>query len=161
MTVHQVVRDLDAKTLTLVTRYPAPVAQVWTLWSDPRKLERWWGPPTYPATVEAHDLTPGGTVRYVMTGPTGDKHRGWWRVFSVEAPHRLTMEDGFADDAGNPVDTMPVTFMEVTLDAMPEGGTEMVLRATFPSREAMVKLIAMGMEEGLQVSIAQSDALLA
>ena len=43
--------------------------RVWQLWADPRQLERWWGPPTYPATFTQHDLAPGGHVEYHMTGP--------------------------------------------------------------------------------------------
>jgi hypothetical protein len=27
--------------------------------ADPRQLERWWGPPTHPATFTKHDLAPG------------------------------------------------------------------------------------------------------
>ena len=56
--------------------FDAPIERVWQLWADPRQLERWWGPPSHPATVERHDLTPGGDVTYFMTGPEGEKHRG-------------------------------------------------------------------------------------
>ena len=45
--------------------------RVWQLWADPRLLERWWGPPGFPATFEHHDLTPGGTITYFMSGPDG------------------------------------------------------------------------------------------
>ncbi len=75
---------------------------MWQLWADPRQLERWWGPPTYPATVEKHDLTPGGEVTYFMTVPEGDKPRGWWRVTSVIPPKSLEFIDGFADQDGTP-----------------------------------------------------------
>jgi uncharacterized protein YndB with AHSA1/START domain len=27
------------------------VERAWAPWNDPRQLERWWGAPTYPATV--------------------------------------------------------------------------------------------------------------
>ncbi len=53
MTVTTVDTDLDARTLTLVAEFDAPVERVWELWADPRKLERWWGPPGYPATSSA------------------------------------------------------------------------------------------------------------
>ena len=45
MTVVSVDRDLDELTLVLVAEFEAPVERVWQLWSDPRQLERWWGPP--------------------------------------------------------------------------------------------------------------------
>lgn len=161
MTVIRVDKDLEARTLTLTARYAAPVERVWDLWRDPRKLERWWGPPTYPATFEAHDLSPGGLVTYFMTGPGGDKHRGWWRVLSVEAPRRLSVEDGFADAEGNPLAEMPTTRMHVSIDATAEGGAEMVIRSEFPTLEALERLLAMGMLEGLKAAVGQIDALLA
>ena len=37
-------------TLTITAEFNAPVTRVWELWENPRLLERWWGPPTYPAT---------------------------------------------------------------------------------------------------------------
>ena len=67
MTVISVVKDADARTLTITARFAAPIARVWQVWSDPRQLERWWGPPGYPATVTEHDLAPGGTVAYAIT----------------------------------------------------------------------------------------------
>jgi uncharacterized protein YndB with AHSA1/START domain len=42
-------RNLDNLTMSVTAVFEAPVERIWRLWSDPRKLERWWGPPTYPA----------------------------------------------------------------------------------------------------------------
>ena len=54
MSVTSVDTDYDNLTTTLVADFDAPIDEVWQLWADPRKLERWWGPPTYPATFEKH-----------------------------------------------------------------------------------------------------------
>src|SRR4029079_11870921 len=64
MTVTAVRKDQQARTMTLDAEFAAPPERVWQLWADPRQLERWWGPPTYPATVDAHDLRSGGRVEY-------------------------------------------------------------------------------------------------
>jgi uncharacterized protein YndB with AHSA1/START domain len=160
MTITSVHKDPEAMTLTLTAEFDAPVGRVWQLWEDPRQLERWWGPPTYPATVVDHDLTPGGSVTYFMTGPEGDQPRGWWRVLAVEAPHRLEFEDGFADDAGIPNPEMPTTTTRVEIGEQPEGRTRMAIETTFPSLEAMEQMVAMGMEEGMALAIGQIDDLL-
>ena len=60
MTVLAVDRDPVALTLTIVSEFDAPAARVGQVWADPRQLERWWGPPTYPTTVVDHDFTPEG-----------------------------------------------------------------------------------------------------
>src|SRR5437660_1232499 len=160
MTVLAVDRDPVALTLTIVSEFDAPAARVWQVWADPRQLERWWGPPSYPATVEEHDLTPGGSVTYYMTGPEGDRPRGWWKVVSVDPPNRLEFEDGFADDAGNHNPDMPVMTIRVSLEALAGGRTRMTTETTFPSPEAMDQLLAMGMEEGMKAAASQIDELL-
>ena len=71
MSVTSVHKDLEARTITIVAEFDADVVRVWQLWADPAKLARWWGPPEYPATVTAHDLTPGGRVAFHVTGPDG------------------------------------------------------------------------------------------
>jgi uncharacterized protein YndB with AHSA1/START domain len=161
MTVTDIRKDPEALTVTITAELEATVERAWQLWADPRQLERWWGPPTYPATFVDHDLRAGGRVSYFMTGPEGDKSHGWWRVLAVEAPHRLELRDGFADDTGEPDPDMPITTMVVTLTARPGGGTVMGITSTFPSLEALEQMVAMGMEEGLKAAVGQIDAILA
>jgi uncharacterized protein YndB with AHSA1/START domain len=161
VTIPTVAKDHDKGTMTVTAHFDAPVERVWRLWSDPRQLERWWGPPTYPATVVNHDLTPGGIVNYYMTGPEGDESHGRWRVLAVEAPHRLEFEDDFADADGTPNPEMPTTVITVSLEAGAEGGTDVSIHAIFPTPEAMDQLMDMGMEEGLKASFAQIDGVLA
>jgi len=159
MTVSNVEKDFDALTLTLTAEFDAPVERVWQLWADPRQLERWWGPPTYPATVEEHDLSPGGTVTYFMTGREDDTHRGMWRIESLEPPRVLEFVDSFCHQDGSPNPDLPGTRSRMELIET-EGGTRMELRAIFESREQMKQLDDMGMTEGLTSAIGQMDALL-
>jgi uncharacterized protein YndB with AHSA1/START domain len=160
MTVTSLDKDLDNLSLTVVADFEAPIERVWQLWADPRQLERWWGPPGYPATVTRHDLTAGGEVTYYMTGPEGDKHHGWWRVTSVNPPKSLDFVDGFAHQDGTPNADMPTTTTQVALGEH-DGGTRMELRSVFDSREQMDQLLTMGMDEGIMQAVGQMDALLA
>lgn len=160
MTVKEIEKDPATLTMVVTAEFNAPVERVWQLWADPRQLERWWGPPTYPATVVDHNLEPGGAVGYFMTGPEGDKHQGWWRILAVDAPHSLEFQDGFADDTGKPNPNMPTTIMRVVLTDE-SGVTQMVMTSTFPSIEAMDQLINMGMDEGIREAMGQIDDILA
>jgi uncharacterized protein YndB with AHSA1/START domain len=160
MTVTSLDKDLDNLRLTLVADFDAPIERVWQLWADPRQLERWWGPPGYPATVKQHDLSPGGEVTYFMTGPEGGTYHGWWRVTSVNSPKSLDFIDGFAHQDGTPNADMPTTTTQVAL-AEHDGGTRMELRSVFESREQMDQLLTMGMDEGIKLAVGQMDALLA
>ncbi len=161
MPITRVDKDLDNHTMTVVADYDAPVERVWQLYADPRQLERFWGPPSWPATVVDHDLSPGGKVTYFMTGPEGEKSAGYWDVLEVEAPRRFVIEDGFADDAGNPNPDMPISRMELELVARADGGTTMTVASTFASTETMQQMLSMGMEEGMREAMGQIDGILA
>lgn len=160
MTVKSVLKDEQALTLTVTAEFDATVEAVWQLWAEPRKLERWWGPPTHPATVVEHTLVADGRVTYFMTGPDGDRFHGWWRIGKVDAPRAFDFEDGFANETGAPNPDLPTTLAQVTLNLDTNGRTVMVLTTTFSSLEAMQELVKMGMEEGITLAIGQADAIL-
>ena len=161
MTVTAVRKDANALTMTLDAEFEASPERVWQLWADPRQLERWWGPPTYPATFTKHDLTPGSRVEYHMTGPEGDQPKGYWDVLETDPPHRLVLSDGFANDDGTPNDDFGVGQMDVRIESIGDGRTRMSIESHFPSTEVMEQLLAMGQEEGMTQAVGQIDAILA
>lgn len=161
MTVTAVTKDPQKLTMTLTAEFEASPERIWQLWSDPRQLERWWGPPTYPATVDSHDFRQGGRVAYHMTGPKGDQPRGWWEIVEVDPPRHLVFRDGFADDEGRPNPAFPVTTARVSIDPIDGRRTQMKMESSFPSVEALEQMVGMGMEEGLTQAVGQIDAILA
>lgn len=160
MSIKSVDTDYDNLAVTLIADFDAPIEQIWELWSDPRKLERWLGPPSHPATVEVHDLTPGAEVTFFMTGPGGDISWGTWRVMAADPPTSLEFTDAFADPDGMPIAGTPVTTVAVQLTER-DDGTRMEIRATFESRDDMATWVSMGTVDGLQQAVSQMDALLA
>ena len=161
MTVTAVRKDVNALTLTLDAEFDASPDRVWQLWADPRQLERWWGPPTYPATFTKHDFAPGSRVEYHMTGPEGDQPKGFWDILETDPPHRLVLSDGFANDDGTPNDAFPRGELRMTIENIGAGRTRMTIENIFPSAEAMEQVLSMGMEQGLTDAVGQIDAILA
>ena len=161
MTVTAVRKDPAAATLTLTAEFDASPERVWQLWADPRQLERWWGPPTYPATFTSHELSPGYRVHYHMTGPEGDQPHGYWDLVEVQPPNRLTFRDGFANADGSPSDEFPEGETLVTIQSIGEGRTRMEIESRSPSTAALEQVLAMGMEQGLIDAVGQIDAILA
>lgn len=161
MTVTAVRKDATALTMTLTAEFQASPARVWELWADPRQLERWWGPPTYPATFTAHDLAAGGHMEYFMTGPTGDRPRGFWDVLEADPPHRLVFRDGFANADGTPNPDFSRNEGRVTIEPIDAQRTRMSIEFQYASNKAMEQYLAMGMEEGLTGAVGQIDSLLA
>jgi uncharacterized protein YndB with AHSA1/START domain len=160
MTITAVTKDAESLTMTVTAEFAASPERVWQLWADPRQLERWWGPPTYPATFTAHNLKEGGRVEYHMTGPEGDQPRGYWDIVEVDDPETLVFLDGFADDEGNPNTDFPVTTIRVTIEDIGGGRTRMAIANQFTTVEAMDQLLAMGMEEGMSLAVGQIDDIL-
>lgn len=152
-------KNVEDLTLTFVAEFTAPVERVWQVWEDPRQLERWWGPPTWPATFEKHDFVVGGNSAYYMTGPEGEKAHGWWRVTAIDRPNRFEFEDGFADENGEPDNTIPPANAAVTLEAI-EGGTRMTTVTQFISEDQLDRMLAMGMQEGMTLAMGQIESLL-
>ena len=161
MSITTIEKDVERFTMTVTAEYDVSADRAWQLWGDPRQLERWWGPPTYPATVLDHSLSPGGRVSYLMTGPEGDQHHGYWDVLESTPPRHLLIRDGFADASGTPIDAMPQTHMLVGISDRGTGGVTVTIESQFPSLEAMEQLMAMGMDEGMREAMGQIDAVLA
>ena len=161
MTVTAVRKERQRLTLTVEAEFGASAERVWQLWADPRQLERWWGPPTYPATFTTHDLAPGSRVEYHMTGPAGDQPHGYWDVLEVEPPRRILFRDGFANADGTPNTDMPISTIRVGIEEVAQGRTRMSIESVFPSTEAMEQVLAMGQDEGLTQAVSQIDAILA
>ena len=159
MPVTDVKKDLDGLTMTVTAEFDAGAERVWEMWADPRLLERWWGPPSHPATFVDHEFVTGGRAAYFMTSPEGQKYHGWWRLEEVEPPSMLRFEDGFADEDGKANDEMPTTIATVTI-AESGGATTMSIQSKFGSREGMEQVIEMGVEQGTVEALNQIDALL-
>ena len=161
MTVTAVRKDPQTLAMTVEAEFDASPELAWQLWADPRQLERWWGPPTYPTTFTKHDLAPGSRVEYYMTGPGGDQPRGYWEVLEARAPHQLAFRDGFANADGTPNTDLPTFTPRVRMEEVGPGRTRMSIESVFPSAEALERVQAMGMEEGLTQAVGQIDAILA
>jgi uncharacterized protein YndB with AHSA1/START domain len=159
MPIVEIRKDTQALTMTVVAQFAAPVARVWAAYADPRQLERFWGPPEWPATFTRHDFTVGRS-EYVMKGPKGEASRGFWEFLSIDEPRAFEVKDGFLGEDGKQASDMPTMRMRFTFDPH-AGGTRMVTVTTFPSLQALEQLLKMGMEEGMKAAMAQIDGVLA
>ncbi len=160
MPITSVTRDTDALTMTVVADFSAQLERLWEAYVDPRQLERFWGPPTYPATFTRHDVAPGGRSTYTMTGPEGETHGGYWEWLNVEQGKGFEVLDGFAGPDGEPNRDMPSMRMEFVFEETADG-SRVTTTTYFNSLTDLEQLIEMGMEEGLRAAMAQMDAVLA
>ncbi len=160
MPVTSVTTDPEALTMTLVADLPVPVERLWAAFADPRQLERFWGPPGYPATFDTYDLRPGGLAHYWMTSPEGERFHGRWEFAEVEAPSRIVVLESFADAQGEVDASMPTGRMTLTFESTP-GGSRVTAVSASETPEALEQVLAMGQAEGMRQAIGQLDTVLA
>jgi uncharacterized protein YndB with AHSA1/START domain len=160
MPVTSVDKDLDSLTITIVADFAPPLARLWDAYADPRQLERFWGPPTYPATFLRHDAAVGGRSVYKMTGPTGDEHYGCWEWTHIDAPASFDIIDWFADETGAPNTDLPATRATFAFEATATG-SRLVTTSRFDSLEQLEQLLGMGVLEGTNEAMSQIDTVLA
>lgn len=160
MPITSVTRDTDALTITVVADFAADVKRLWDAYVDPRQLERFWGPPTWPATFTRHDAAEGGRSAYVMNGPAGESAGGYWEWLSVEPGKGFEVRDGFAKPDGEPDDQMPSMRMQFAFEETSDG-SRVTTTTYFDSLSDLEKLLETGMEEGMREAMGQMDAVLA
>lgn len=159
MPVTDVTTSPDDLTMTLVGDFSVPVERLWEAFTTPSLLERFWGPPTFPARFTGFDFAPGGRAAYTMTGPRGEKSSGYWEFLSIQEGASFEVLDGFADEDGTPNPAMPSMRLEFHF-AGTDGGSRLVTTTHFVSLEEMEKLTEMGMVEGSTLAFGQIDRFL-
>ena len=73
---------------------------VWSVWTDPDEVTRWWGPEhfTTPREKIEFDLRPGGVCRLTMVGPDGEEYPNDGHFGIVEPPELLSFGQQTTDN---------------------------------------------------------------
>lgn len=89
-------------TIVLARRLKAPADLVWQVWTEPKHIANWWGPPDVAITDCVIDLRVGGVVSVTMRGPDGNDYPSRGTIRECEPGRRLVIEgdDGPADGEG-------------------------------------------------------------
>lgn len=159
MPVTDITTDPENLTMTLVADAAASVDRLWNAFTDPRQLERFWGPPGWPATFTTFDLRPGGRVDYHMTSPQGERSGGSWEVLNVDEGRSFEVLDAFVGEDGEKLDGFPSMRMTFTFEQT-DAGSRLTNVTYFPSHEALEQVVAMGAVEGSRMAMDQLDAVL-
>jgi uncharacterized protein YndB with AHSA1/START domain len=89
--------------LVITRMFDVPREQVWTAWTEPAQLKKWWGPRGFTSPVSRIDLRVGGMYLNCMRAPDGKDYWSTGVYREVVPPKRLVMTDSFADEEGNVV----------------------------------------------------------
>ncbi len=160
MPITSVEKDLDALTMTVIAEFAATRERLWEAYTDPRQIEKFWGPVEWPATFARHDVFVGGRSAYFMTGPDGERSAGFWEFLAVDDGKLFEVRDGFSDEHGKENPAMPS--MRMTFSFEDNGdGSRLVTTTYFGSLDHLEQLLGIGMEEGMASAMGQIDHVLA
>lgn len=169
MPITSVTKDPENLTMTVVAEFSAPLQRLWDAYVDPRQIEKFWGPPSWPATFTRHDAFPGGRSLYSMTAVDPEHGQfpshGYWDWIEVKEPAggsvgSFEVKDGFASADGSPNTDMPDMRMVFEFEST-ESGSRVTTTTHFNSAEQLAQLLDMGMEDGMREAMGQMDAVLA
>jgi uncharacterized protein YndB with AHSA1/START domain len=132
-------RSTEAE-LVITRVFDAPRRLVFSAWTEPARLMRWWAPNGCTTPFCTVDLRPGGRFHFCMRTSEG---RDIWALGiyrEIVVPERLVYTDSFADADGNPVppsrygmsDSHPAETLVTVTFADHEGGTIVTLRHSLP-----------------------------
>lgn len=159
MPVTAVTTDPESLTMTLVGDFAAPVERLWRAFTDPRQLDRFWGPPGWPARFTDFDFSVGGRARYEMTSPQGEVSRGGWEFLSIDDGTGFVVLDSFMGEDGQPLADFPSMRVTFRFEATDEG-SRLTNVTYFSSTDELEQIVAMGAAEGSTMAINQLDAVL-
>lgn len=160
MPITAVEERLETLTMTITADFDVSVRRLWDAYADPRQLEKFWGPPGWPATFTRHDFMPGGRSDYYMTGPDGEKAYGYWQFTAMDPPRSFEVRDGFRTADGSTDTGLPSIDMVISFAETPTG-SRLVVTSHFHTAEELQQLTEMGMEEGMRAAVSQIDDVVA
>lgn len=85
-----------SETAIVITReFDAPRDLVWSVWTEPKHVEKWWGPRGFNSRVIKMENRVGGKWQQVMIGPDGTEYPVSGVILEWDPPRRIVSRDEF------------------------------------------------------------------
>lgn len=141
----------------IITReFDAPRDTVFRVFHDPEAIPHWWGPSRLTTTVEAMDVRPGGSWRFVQKDTNGNIYAFRGVYHDIIAP---SLSIGTFEFEGLP-EKGHVALDTARFDELPDGRTKLTTISVFQTVSDRDGMAQSGMEEGVQEGYWRFDSLL-
>jgi len=148
--------------LIITREFDAPRDLVWKVWTEPKHIEKWWGPLGFTTRVTDIDMRVGGRWNYVMIGPDGMEYPVHGVFSEIVPPEKIVTTDEFGDayDEMPGVD-LPKGLVATALFDDLGSRTRLTLRVSHATPEDRKKHENMGVVAGWNSSFEKMDEYLA
>jgi uncharacterized protein YndB with AHSA1/START domain len=137
--------------------FDAPARIVYTAFTKPEHMKRWWAPKGFGVVMYECDidLRVGGKFRYVF-GREGEPKMAFSGEFTEVVPNqKIVSTQLFEQMPQAGIAIVTATFTEI------DGATTLELLQTFPTKAALDGAVATGMTDGMKLTFQQLAALCA
>jgi len=133
--------------------FDAPHDRVFAVYTDPELIPEWWGPRGTTTVVDAMDVRPGGSWRFIMRNSDGSESgfRGTYR--EITPPERIVQTFEWEPMPGH-VSVETATFEDLG------DRTKVITTSIFHTAEERDGMLGSGMEGGMNETYARLDELL-
>src|SRR6202049_2152833 len=74
---------------------------VWQAFTEPERMQHWWGPKGFTVVAAKMDLRPGGVYHYGMRAPDGSTMWGKFVYREIVRPERIVLVNSFSGGRGH------------------------------------------------------------
>ena len=151
--------DREKNTVFVEKEFAAPLDVVWSAWTLPETLDKWWAPKPWKCRTRIMKLREGGKWLYAMVSPEGEEHYALVKYKEVIPEQRFEGIDAFCDEDGVINEEFPTSLWKVSFE--PEGAHTIVnAEKRFEKSEDLDAILNMGFQEGFTAGLLQLDELL-
>ena len=141
--------------IVVTRRFAASPEAVYRAHTEPRLIQQWMlGPEGWTMPVCVNEARPGGKIRYEWVLPGGGGFYLTGEYLELEPYSRIVHVERM-----HLPDPTPDNHVETRFEA-DSGGTLMTMRMTLPDAETRARMLASGMEHGMEASYVRLEGLI-
>jgi uncharacterized protein YndB with AHSA1/START domain len=131
-----------AREIVITRVFDLPARILFQAYSECRHIRRWFGPRGWPVTMCEMDFRVGGTFRFAMTGPSGERNTPFGGTYREIVPNRRIVYDNGFETPGAGRMIVTVTFVEA------RGRTAVTITTLFDTIAMRNEHVGMGYTQG-------------
>ena len=132
---------------------------VWSAWTEPEILDKWWAPKPWKSKTKSMNFKVGGRRLYAMVGPEGEEHWSLSDFTSITPKTNFKTLNAFCDSEGRINEDFPRS--DWNIDFKGSGGSTIVyVEINHKDLATMEKMIEMGFKEGFTMALQNLEEIL-